>query len=180
MSNTVTYDEPAANAGAAAADKARRPFIALAALFVIAFAVATGAQIKAHLDNAASTTTAAQASAAGLIAERVNANLALAVGAAGGAADLARSSGADAPSMANAAASSAPATTGAVVARNGVIELRPLGNLEERTETFNDMHAAFNQLDLSSHLSRTRQILVKEFETLLAILGGQSVPERKP
>jgi hypothetical protein len=67
-----------------------------------------------------------------------------------------------------------------LAARNGVIELRPLGNLEERTETFNDMHAAFNQLDLSSHLSRTRQILVKEFETLLAILGGQSVPERKP
>jgi two-component system cell cycle sensor histidine kinase PleC len=121
VSNTASYDESAPS-DVASVDKAGRPFMALVALFVIAFAVATGAQIKAHLDDAASATRAAQTSTAGLIAERVNANLALAVGAASGAAELARTNGADAYGMANAAASSSPATAAAVVGPNGATE----------------------------------------------------------
>jgi len=96
--------------------------MALVALFVIAFAVATGAQIKSHIDDAAQTTIAAQASAAGLIAERINANLAIAVGAAAGASELARTNGGDVHALANAAAHAAPATAAAVVAPNGAIE----------------------------------------------------------
>src|SRR5262245_46025096 len=96
--------------------------MALVAVFVLAFAFATGAQIKAHLDDAVNTTKAAQASAAGLIAERVNANLALAVGAAAGASELARTRGADPFSLANAAAQSSPATAAAVIGADGRIE----------------------------------------------------------
>ncbi len=122
VSDTASYDEPVANGGASV-DKAGRPFMALVAVFVLAFAFATGAQIKAHLDDAAGTTTAAQASAAALIAERVNANLALAVGAAAGASELARSGGgADAYSLANAAAQSSAAAAAAVIGPNGAIE----------------------------------------------------------
>jgi len=121
VSNTASYDEPVAD-GVAAADKSGRPFMALVALFVLAFAVATGAQIKAHIDDAAGTTIAAQSSAAGLIAERVNANLALAVGAISGASELARTTGVDPFGMANAAAHTAPATAAAVIGANGAIE----------------------------------------------------------
>ncbi len=96
--------------------------MALVALFVIAFAVATGAQIKSHIDDAAQTTIAAQASAAGLIAERINANLAIAVGAAAGASELARTSGGDVNALANAAAHASPATAAAIVGSNGAIE----------------------------------------------------------
>lgn len=96
--------------------------MALVAVFVLAFAFATGAQIKTHLDDAAATTTAAQASAAGLIAERVNANLALAVGAAAGASELARAGGADAYSLASAAVQSSAATGAAVIGPDGAIE----------------------------------------------------------
>jgi len=120
VSNTATIDDPG-DAGSASSDKAG-PFMALVAVFVLAFAVATGAQIKSHLDDAASTTTAAQAAAAGLIAERVNANLAVAVGATSGAAELARTAGSDINSLANAAAHASPATAAAVVGPAGVIE----------------------------------------------------------
>ncbi len=96
--------------------------MALVALFVIAFAVATGAQIKSHIDDAAETTIAAQASAAGLIAERVNANLAIAVGAGAGASELARTNGGDANGLANAAAHASPATAAAIVGPSGAIE----------------------------------------------------------
>ncbi len=118
MSNATSYDA----AAVAAPDKSSRPFIALVALFVVAFWVAIGVQIKAHHDDAASTIVAAQASAAGLIAERVNSNLAIAMGATAGIAELARTSGADVRSLANAAAAS-PATAGAVAnSTRGAIE----------------------------------------------------------
>jgi hypothetical protein len=51
-------------AAPAAPEKASRPFMWLVFLFVSAFAAATGAQIKAHHDNAAETIVAAQSSAA--------------------------------------------------------------------------------------------------------------------
>jgi len=91
-------------------------------LFITAFAAAMSAQIKAHHDDAADTIVAAQASSAGLIAERVNANLAVALGASNGVAELARANGADAQSLASAAASTAPADAAAIVGANGVIE----------------------------------------------------------
>ncbi|HYD89205.1 MAG TPA: PAS domain-containing sensor histidine kinase [Vitreimonas sp.] len=121
MSNTAAYDEPGA-AGPASQDKSGRPFMALVAVFVLAFAAATGAQIKSHIDDAAGTTAAAQASTAGLIAERVNANLAIAVGATSGAAELARAGGSDLASLANAAAHASPATAAAVIGPSGAIE----------------------------------------------------------
>jgi two-component system cell cycle sensor histidine kinase PleC len=98
--------------------------MALVLLFVTAFAAATSAQIKAHHDNAASTIVAAQASAAGLIAERVNANLAVAMGATAGVAELARTgaAGADAYAIANAAAHAPPARAAAIVTRAGELE----------------------------------------------------------
>ena len=121
MSNTAAYDEPGA-AGPASQDKAGRPFMALVALFVLAFGLATGAQIKRYIDDAAETTIAAQASTAALIAERVNANLAIAAGAATGAAELARTGGGDVVSLANAAAHTSPATAAAVIGPTGAIE----------------------------------------------------------
>ncbi|MBC7768845.1 MAG: PAS domain-containing sensor histidine kinase [Phycisphaerales bacterium] len=121
MSNTAAYDEPGV-AGPASQDKSGRPFMALVAVFVLAFAGATAAQIKMHHDDALETTIAAQASAAGLIAERVNTSLAVAVGAASGAAELARNGGSDVNSLANAAAHASPAQAGAVVSSSGVIE----------------------------------------------------------
>jgi two-component system cell cycle sensor histidine kinase PleC len=90
-------------------------------LFVSAFAAATGAQIKAHHDNAAETIVAAQSSAAGLIAERVNANLAVALGATAGAGELARSAGGDAQAIVNAVAQ-APSVSAAAVVANGQIQ----------------------------------------------------------
>jgi len=96
--------------------------MALVAVFVIAFAAATGAQIKSHIDDAASTTAAAQASTAAVIAERVNANLAIAVGAASGASEVARAGGGDLTSLANAAAHAAPATAAAVIGPGGAVE----------------------------------------------------------
>ncbi|HEX8901216.1 PAS domain-containing sensor histidine kinase [Vitreimonas sp.] len=104
-------------------DKASRPFIVLVLMFIVAFFAAMSAQIKAHHDSAAETIIAAQASTAGLIAERVNANLALTAGASNGAADLAVSGGVvDANAIATAAASAPAATAAAVVSRGGQIE----------------------------------------------------------
>jgi len=122
VSNADKYDAAAAGASP---DKASRPFMALVAVFVVAFAAATGAQIKAHVDDAARTIVAAQSSAAGLIAERVNANLAVASGAATGVAEFARTSGgigADPYGVANAAAHAPPAVAAAVVTSDGAVE----------------------------------------------------------
>ncbi|MBY0562905.1 MAG: PAS domain-containing sensor histidine kinase [Hyphomonadaceae bacterium] len=102
-------------------ERAARPFLALVAVFVLVFIVAIGAQIKAHLDDAARTTIAVQASAAGLIAERVNANLAIAIGAAGGAAETARANGSDPIDVVEAAAHAAPAVAAALIGADGAV-----------------------------------------------------------
>ncbi len=95
----------------------------LVALFVIAFALATAFQIKSHHDTAARNILAAQRSAAGLIAERVNTNIAAAVGASAGAAEIARGNGAvDARTLAHAASLVPPTVAAAVVDSNGQIE----------------------------------------------------------
>jgi len=110
-------------AAGASPDKASRPFIVLVLVFVTAFFAATSAQIKAHRDSAAATVIAAQASTAGLVAERVNANIALTAGASNGAAELALNGGVgDANAIATAAASAPAATAAAVVSRSGDVE----------------------------------------------------------
>ncbi|MGE0741048.1 MAG: PAS domain-containing sensor histidine kinase [Hyphomonadaceae bacterium] len=96
--------------------------MALVLIFVVAFFAATAAQIKAHHDNAAETIIAAQSSAAALIAERVNANLAVAMGSSSGVAELART-GADASAIASAAAEAAPVTTAAVASGDTVLAI---------------------------------------------------------
>jgi two-component system cell cycle sensor histidine kinase PleC len=118
VSNDNTYEAPPGGA----AEKSNRPFLALVLVFVAAFFAAVAAQIRAHHDDAADTIVAAQASAAGLIAERVNANLAIALGATAGVADLARAGGAAPAAIANAAASARPATAAAVASSAGVID----------------------------------------------------------
>ncbi|MGD9979843.1 MAG: PAS domain-containing sensor histidine kinase [Hyphomonadaceae bacterium] len=118
MSNDNAYEAPANGAP----DKGNRAFLALVLIFVTAFFAAIAAQIKGHHDDAADTIIAAQSSAAALIAERVNANLAIAVGATAGVADLARDGLAAPASIANAAAAAPPATAAAVVNSTGAIE----------------------------------------------------------
>ncbi|MBK8544466.1 MAG: PAS domain-containing sensor histidine kinase [Caulobacteraceae bacterium] len=118
MSNDNAHEAPQG----AAPDKSNRAFIVLALVFVTAFFAAIAAQIRAHHDNAADTIIAVQSSAAGLIAERVNANLAIAMGASAGVANLARTGGAAPAAIANASAASRPANAAAIVTRNGGIE----------------------------------------------------------
>ncbi len=118
MSDDNAYEAPQG----AAPYKANKPFIVLVLVFVTAFFAAIAAQIRSHHDDAASTIIAAQSSAAGLIAERVNANLAIAMGASAGVTDLARSGGAAPAAIANAAASAQPAIAAAIVNRTGAIE----------------------------------------------------------
>jgi two-component system cell cycle sensor histidine kinase PleC len=93
-------------------EKANRPFMALVFVFISAFAAATTAQIVNHRNEAADTLIAAQTSAAGIIAERVNANLAIALGASAGASELMR---ANANEAALAAAAAAGPTRAAAV-----------------------------------------------------------------
>jgi len=118
VSDDNAYEAPQG----AAPYKANKPFIVLVLVFVTAFFAAIAAQIRSHHDDAASTIIAAQSSAAGLIAERVNANLAIAMGASAGVTDLARSGGAAPAAIANAAASAQPAIAAAIVNRTGAIE----------------------------------------------------------
>ncbi|MCA8886444.1 MAG: hypothetical protein KDA35_07455, partial [Hyphomonadaceae bacterium] len=118
MSNDNVYEAP----HAAAPYKANKPFIVLVLVFVTAFFAAIAAQIRAHHDSAADTVIAAQSSAAGLIAERVNANLAIAMGASAGIVDIAQAGGVPASSIANAAAAAHPALAAAVVSSAGDIE----------------------------------------------------------
>jgi hypothetical protein len=99
--------------------------VALVFVFITAFAAAVSAQIVSHHANAARTIIAAQASAVGLMAERINTNLAVAMGSAVGAAELARTRGgvgADPDSVADAATHGGPAAAAAVVTRQGDIE----------------------------------------------------------
>ncbi len=87
--------------------------MALAWVFVLVFVVAIGVQVKAQHDNAVRTILAAQAAAAGLVAERVNANLSAAMGAASGSLEAMR--GSDAQALAEAAALAAPVVAAAAV-----------------------------------------------------------------
>ncbi len=118
MSNDNAYEAPQS----AAPYKANKPFIVLVLVFVTAFFAAIAAQIRAHHDGAADTVIAAQSSTAGIIAERVNANLAIAMGASAGVTNIAQSGGASAAAIANAAASAHPARAAAVVNGAGAIE----------------------------------------------------------
>jgi two-component system cell cycle sensor histidine kinase PleC len=107
---------------APAPERSGRGFLALVLVFIIAFEVATFLQIKAHRDNAIQTLAAAQVSAAGLIAERVNTNLGVAAGAAAGVAEFARGSGGlagAADEAAQSAARAAPVAAAAVVGASG-------------------------------------------------------------
>ncbi|MEJ0060438.1 MAG: ATP-binding protein [Terricaulis sp.] len=111
----------------AAPDKsgAQRPTLILVVLFLLAFAFATVVQINAHHNDAARDALQVQSAQASLIAERVNANLAVAMGAASGAAELARTSSdldLSPQSVANAAAHVRPVSATAVLNRAGEIE----------------------------------------------------------
>lgn len=120
MSNNAGHD-----AGATAPEKASGAFIALVLVFIAAFAAATTAQIMGYRANSARTIVAQQATAAGLMAERVNTNLAIAMGASAGAAELARvrgNMGAEADGIANAATHGGAVLAVAVVTRQGRVE----------------------------------------------------------
>ncbi|MEQ1618616.1 MAG: ATP-binding protein [Terricaulis sp.] len=116
MSNAATYEA----ASAAASDKANRPFVALVGVFVLAFSVAVLTQIKLRYDDEVETVLMAQASASRLIAERVNSNVAIALGANVGVSELARVHADDAAALA-AAARASPAMAAAVAGKNGEI-----------------------------------------------------------
>jgi hypothetical protein len=64
--------------------------------------------------------------------------------------------------------------------RKGVIELRPLGDLEDRIETFNDMQHAFSMLHLFFELPTATGMLRKELERFLEPRGAQPDRENKP
>ncbi len=117
MSNAATYE---AASTAAASEKANRPFVALVGVFVLAFSVAVLTQIKLRYDTEANTVLMAQASASRLIAERVNSNVAIALGANLGVSELA-SAHADNASALAAAARATPALAAAVAGKEGDI-----------------------------------------------------------
>ena len=122
MSETAIYD--AAPSAAPEKGGGQRSIFVLIVLFLIAFAIATAFQIKARRDDAAHMIFAAQQAQAALIAERVNANLALAMGAASSAAELARPRGqapVDPRLIVSAAAHAAPAHAAALIGPEGEI-----------------------------------------------------------
>jgi two-component system cell cycle sensor histidine kinase PleC len=96
--------------------------MALVAVFTLAFTIAIAAQIAAHHDGAVNTLTAAQSAGAGLVAERMDANLASALGATSSAAELARNNGADANAVASALARTPAALAAAVISPSGNVE----------------------------------------------------------
>ena len=167
VSNDNAHEAPQG----AAPDKSNRAFIVLALVFVTAFFAAIAAQIRAHHDNAADTIIAVQSSAAGLIAERVNANLAIAMGASAGVANLARTGGAAPAAIANASAASRPANAAAIVTRNGgtpcgacrqvlaefgqdtiVLIANDTGQILQETPIGNLLPSAFGPNDLNENL----------------------------
>ncbi|MGE3930197.1 MAG: PAS domain-containing sensor histidine kinase [Hyphomonadaceae bacterium] len=112
------------NAGSksVAGNGGQRSILLLVVLFLLAFAVSTALQIRAHREDAVRAIFAQRQAAAALIGERINANLALAMGAAASAAEVARVGGAEPSSIAVAAAQAAPARAGAVIGAAGEIE----------------------------------------------------------
>lgn len=117
MSNAATYEAASA---AAASERANRPFVALVGVFIVAFSVAVLAQIKLRYDTEANTVLVAQASASRLIAERVNSNVAIALGANLGVSELAGAHADNAASLA-AAAGASPTLAAAVAGKAGEI-----------------------------------------------------------
>src|SRR5262249_25584737 len=102
----------------------QRSIMALVALFLLAFAFATGVQVKAHHDSVVRQLTSAQTAHAARLAARVNANLAAAMGAAAGASELARTSSVlalDPQALANAAAHAYGVRAAAVLDANGAV-----------------------------------------------------------
>ncbi len=121
MTNAAHFEA----AAGAAPEKTGRAFMALVLVFVAAFAAAiTGLVINRHSD-AVNSIVDAQISSTEVIAERVNANLALAVGASAGAAEFARArdgAAADAAGIARAAARIRPVLAAGVVSATGETE----------------------------------------------------------
>ncbi|HWA00180.1 MAG TPA: PAS domain-containing sensor histidine kinase [Caulobacterales bacterium] len=120
MSKTAPSEASAAAPEAGAREP--RSILALAALFLFAFAFATVVQINAHHEAAVRETLEGQHTQAALLAERINANLAVAMGAASGAAELARTNGQidiDPLSVANAAAHASAVRAAAIASRDG-------------------------------------------------------------
>ena len=121
MTTTTPYD---AASDAAPEKSGDRSILTLVILFLVAFAFAVGLQIKTRRDDGAREVFGAQHARAALIAERVNANLALAIGAASGAAELATVDGqigSEPMRVANAAARAQPAIAGAVLTQSGTV-----------------------------------------------------------
>ncbi len=100
----------------------QRSVLLLVILFLLAFVVAVAVQIDARRRAAAHEAIERQTIAAALLSERVSANLAVAWGAAAGAAELGRTDpGVSPQSIAAAAAHARPVRASAVVARDGRI-----------------------------------------------------------
>jgi two-component system cell cycle sensor histidine kinase PleC len=87
----------------------------LVAVFTLAFIVAIGLQIKAHHDAAVGAIVDQQAAATALVAERVNSNMALALGASSVAAHSLSNALTDANTLANAASRDGPTSAAAVL-----------------------------------------------------------------
>ncbi|MES1202204.1 MAG: PAS domain-containing sensor histidine kinase [Pseudomonadota bacterium] len=112
--------------GAPAPETSRgaRSILALALVFLLAFVFATAVQVNGHHDMVVREALEGQRSQAALIAERVNANLAVAMGAASGAGELARSNGqldVDPLAVANAAAHARSVRSAALLNGSGDI-----------------------------------------------------------
>jgi two-component system cell cycle sensor histidine kinase PleC len=103
------------------ADKASKPFMALVAVFTLAFTIAIGVQIKAHHDSAESAMLGAQGAATALLAERINSNIGVALGTANGVTQFA-AGGSNAYEVASATAHAPPAIAAAVASRGGGVQ----------------------------------------------------------
>lgn len=127
---------------AAPADKGSKPFMALVAVFTLAFTVAIGLQIKAHHDNAESSILDAQGAATALVAERINANIGVALGSTTSVAQFA-ASGASASEAANAAGHSPPIAAAAVASHSaGIQAITDPSRVALVTASLREAHAA--------------------------------------
>ncbi|MES1200398.1 MAG: PAS domain-containing sensor histidine kinase [Pseudomonadota bacterium] len=95
--------------------------LALAGVFLLAFAFATTVQIYAHHDAAARKELSIELDRAGVLAEHLNASLAAAMGAAAGAAELAHASNDPDAAVANAAAHAQMVSGVAVLSSDGQV-----------------------------------------------------------
>jgi two-component system cell cycle sensor histidine kinase PleC len=126
----------------APADKASKPFMALVAVFTLAFTIAIGLQIKAHHDAAKSAILDAQGAATALLAERINSNIGVALGTASGVTQFATGAG-NAYEIAGAAAHAPPAIAAAVASRSGGVQaITDASRMELVTAALRDAHGA--------------------------------------